>query len=370
MANTFGRLFKVTTFGESHGVALGCVIDGCPAGLYLDEEIIQALLDRRKPGQNLFTTERAESDKCEIISGTENSVTLGTPITIIIRNQDKKPRDYSQLENIFRPGHADYTTKIKYGLTSKSGGGRASARETVGRVAASAVAKAYLQSIFPAINVMAWVQRISNINAHVNHSDLIIENIEKSEIRCPDSNASELMKRAILSAKEQGDSLGGVIRCVASSVPTGIGEPVFDKLEAELAKAMLSIPASKSFEIGNGLDATYLMGSENNDPFYINNEGKILTKSNRSGGIQGGISNGMPIEFSVGFKPISTIYKEQETVTKQNPTEIKFSIPQGRHDPCVLPRAVPIVEAMCWLVLADQFMLQNFREIYDKHHFK
>ncbi|BBH53137.1 chorismate synthase [Fluviispira sanaruensis] len=365
MGNTFGTLFKVTTFGESHGVAMGCVIDGCPAGLNLNEEIIQEFLNRRKPGQSNFTTSRSENDLCEILSGIEQGITLGTPIAIIIRNKDKNPHDYSELNKVFRPGHADYTTQLKYGLAAQSGGGRASARETVGRVAAAAVAKVYLTSIFPELNLMAWVQRIKEIESKLEYHNFSFADIEKSAIRCPDPIVEEQMKIAILNAKEQGDSLGGCIRCVAKNIPAGLGEPVFNKLEAALATAMLSLPACKSFEIGNGFASTYLFGSENNDQYYLNNTGNIYTKTNRSGGVQGGISNGMNLEFSVGFKPISTIYKEQNTVTKTNSQEIKFSIPKGRHDSCVLPRAVPIVEAMCWLVLTDQYMLQSTRKIYD-----
>ncbi|WP_186644308.1 chorismate synthase [Fluviispira vulneris] len=365
MGNTFGSLFKVTTFGESHGAAIGCIIDGCPAGLKLNEEIIQEFLNRRKPGQSDFTTSRNENDLCEILSGIEQGKTLGTPIAIIIRNKDKNPLDYTELNKVYRPGHADYTTQLKYGLTAQSGGGRASARETIGRVAAAAVAKIYLTAKFPELSLMAWVQRIKDIESKLHYQNFCFADIEKSVIRCPDPIVEEQMKDAILNAKQQGDSLGGCIRCVAQNIPAGLGEPVFYKLEAALAGAMLSLPACKSFEIGNGLESTHLFGSENNDHYYLNEKGNIYTKTNRSGGVQGGISNGMNLEFSVGFKPISTIYKEQNTVTKVKSQEIKFLIPKGRHDSCVLPRAVPIVEAMCWLVLADQFMLQSTRKSYD-----
>ena len=358
MGNTFGQLFHITTFGESHGVGLGCVVDGCPPGIKLTQEIIQEFLDRRKPGQSQFTTSRGESDACEILSGVENSITLGTPISILIRNQDKKTADYADVNTVFRPSHADYTTFAKYGITSSSGGGRSSARETVGRVAAAAIAKSFVQSIYPELEVIAFVQRVHDIQAKIDLNKVTTEEVEESILRCPDKIAEILMKEKIILVKEEGDSVGGVIRCVVRSVPVGLGEPVFDKLEAELAKAMLSLPASKSFEIGSGLEGTYLKGSEHNDEFYIDAEKNVRTKTNNSGGIQGGISNGMPLIFSVGFKPVSTIFKTQNTVTKEL-TETKFSPQAGRHDPCVLPRAVPLVEAMSWLIIADHILRQR-----------
>ncbi len=357
MSSNLGSLFRISTFGESHGVGLGCIVDGCPPGVNLDQTIIQSFLNRRKPGQNEFTTQRGESDICEIMSGVEGSVTLGTPIAIIVKNQDKKASDYQDINQIFRPGHADYTTFKKYGAAPSSGGGRASARETIGRVAAAAIAKAYVQTILPDADVIGWVDRIYDIQAEVNGAIVSFANVEASQIRCPDKKSEELMKQKIIQAKAEGDSLGGVVRCVARNIPSGLGEPVFDKLEAELAKAMLSLPAVRSFEIGDGWASTYLMGSENNDPFSIDTNGNVITQSNKSGGIQGGISNGMPIIISVGFKPVSTIFKSQNTVTKDF-KETTFTAKAGRHDPCVLPRAVPLVEAMFWLVIADHLLRQ------------
>jgi chorismate synthase len=356
MSSIFGTLFKVTTFGESHGVAIGCVIDGCPAQIPISKENIQQFLDRRRPGQNQFTTTRAEKDQCEILSGIENNITLGSPICIIVRNQDKVTSDYSDINSIFRPSHADYTTFKKYGIISVSGGGRSSARETVGRVAAGAVAKAYVKSKFPDIEILAWVNRIANIEAHLDEDKVTFDQIENSEIRCPDPVAEIQMKDQIFQAKQDGDTVGGQIRCVIRNAPAGLGEPVFNKFEANLSKAMLSIPACKYFESGDGIQASYSKGSENNDEFYADENGKIATRTNHSGGIQGGISNGMSITFSAGFKPVSTLFKEQNTTTR-NGKNIQFTPKNGRHDSCVLPRAVPIVESMSWLVLADHIRL-------------
>lgn len=353
MGSLFGSQFRVTTFGESHGVALGCVVDGCPSLIPLSQNSIQQALDRRKPGQNEFTTSRSESDQCEILSGVEDGVTLGSPICIIIRNQDQRPNDYHDLSHVFRPGHADYTTWKKYGLSSKSGGGRASARETVGRVAAGAVARAYVETCLPGVQICAWVSRVGQIQAHIKEDLVTIEDVEKSPIRCPDACAEEQMKDLIKQTKKAGDSVGGSIRCIVKNVPAGLGEPVFDKFEACLAQAMLSIPACKFFESGDGFASSFQLGSQNNDLFYVQQDGSIGTKTNFCGGIQGGITNGMPISFTVGFKPVSTLFQEQVTVTKDN-SSVTFKPTSGRHDPCVLPRAVPIVEAMAWLVLADQ----------------
>ncbi|MES2616136.1 MAG: chorismate synthase [Bdellovibrionota bacterium] len=355
MGNYFGKLFKVITFGESHGVALGCVIDGCPSKVKITPSIIQEFLNKRKPGQSQFTTSRDENDTCEILSGVENGITLGTPIAILIKNKNQKPADYDDINNVFRPSHADYTTFVKYGVTAKSGGGRSSARETVGRVAAAAVAKSFVKQNFANIEIISFVDRIYNIQAQVDTNKVTEQEVEESLIRCPDKQAEVLMKEKILAAKAEGDTLGGVVCCVIRNVPTGLGEPVFDKLEANFAKAMLSLPASKSFEIGSGLAGTYLTGSEHNDEFYLDAEKNIHTKTNHSGGIQGGISNGMPIVFKVGFKPVSTIFKKQNTITKQM-EEINFTPQTGRHDSCVLPRAVPLVEAMAWLVLAEHIL--------------
>lgn len=357
MASQFGTLFKVTTFGESHGNALGCIVDGCPAGLILNINMIQDFLNRRKPGQNQFTTSRAEPDSVEILSGVEQSVTLGSPIALFVRNQNQNPKDYSEVNKVFRPGHADFTYFKKYGVNAISGGGRASARETIGRVAAASVAKMYVQSLLPEIEVLAWVDRIYDIQATVDVNCVQFTDIESSPIRCPDLLAAESMQQVILAAKREGDSLGGTIKCIAKNVPAGLGEPIFDKFEADLAKAMLSLPAVRSFEVGEGVAATFLKGSENNDAFRKNEVGKVITSTNRSGGIQGGITNGMPVVFKVGFKPVSTIFKQQDTISRDL-TETSFKLAEGRHDPCVLPRAVPLVEAMFWLVLADHLLRQ------------
>ena len=358
MANRFGNYFHVTTFGESHGVGLGCIVDGCPPGVAVTQAQIQEFLNRRRPGQNQFTTSRQESDVCEILSGVENELSLGTPIAILIRNQDQKTKDYDGIKKIFRPSHADYTTQVKYGISSSSGGGRSSARETVGRVAAAAIAKSFVQSLLPKVEIVAFVQRIADIKSNIDDAKVTSPLVEESEIRCPDKTVENLMKEKILSAKEQGDTIGGLVRCLIRNVQAGLGEPVFDKLEADVAKAMLSLPASKSFEIGSGLEGTYAKGSEHNDEFYLDEENKIRTKTNFSGGIQGGISNGMPIVFQVGFKPVSTLFKPQNTLTK-NYESVRFAPETGRHDACVLPRAVPLVEAMGWLVLAEHVLRQK-----------
>lgn len=329
MSNTFGKYFKVTTFGESHGKYMGCVVDGCPENLDLTEEDIQLFLDKRKPGQSLLTSPRNENDKCEIVSGTYCNQTLGSPICILIKNTDNRSKDYDDINQIYRPNHADYTYAIKYKFkNTPPGGGRSSARETIGRVAAGAVAKKFVQSIFPSVEISAMINRVQN------------------------STAQDDIENTILKAKENGDSVGGTISTTVRNFPAGFGEPVFDKLEAELSKAMLSIPAAKFFESGDGLEATYRLGSENNDLFSIDESGHVITTTNHSGGIQGGISNGMPIVFTVGFKPVSTIFKSQQTVSRDG-EKITFQPKQGRHDPCVLPRALIIVESMTWLVLAD-----------------
>ena len=320
--------------------------------------MIQEFLNKRKPGQSEYTTPRGEKDICEILSGVENSVTLGNPITIYIKNEDKKPPHYKDINSAFRPSHADYTTFAKYGISSTSGGGRASARETVGRVAAAAIAKSFVTKIYKDLEIIVFVQRMQHIEANINLSKVTNKEVEESLIRCPDKDAEIKMKEHLQHIKEEGDTIGGLITCLIRHVPVGLGEPVFDKLEADFAKAMLSLPASKSFEIGSGLSGTYLKGSEHNDPFYMNEQNKITTHTNNSGGIQGGISNGMPIVFHVGFKPVSTIFKPQNTVTKEW-KETTFTPKEGRHDSCVLPRAVPLVEAMSWLVLAEHILRQR-----------
>ena len=353
MASQTGVIFRVSTFGESHGPAVGCVIDGCPAGLPLNEEIIQRELNRRKPGTGQYVSPRTEADRCKILSGVSNGLTLGTPIAIVVENTDARPADYSDSNNVFRPSHADYTYSAKFGIHAPTGGGRASARETIGRVAAGAVAKHMLQTIFGSeIQMTAWVQRIADIDCGDVSTSLCAADVEASELRVPSPSAEAQMKVLLDQLIAAGDTAGGLLCCRIAGVPAGWGEPVFDKLEADIAKAMLSLPASKSFEIGSGLRGTYSTGSNQNDPFFVDDNGQTRTRTNNSGGIQGGISNGMNIEFSVGFKPVSTLRKPQQSVTSTG-TAQTLEIKKGRHDPCVLPRAVPIVEAMTWLVLAD-----------------
>jgi chorismate synthase len=350
MGNTFGQLFRVTTFGESHGGGIGVVIDGCPPLIDISEADIQRELDRRRPGQSKLTTQRREEDRCEILSGVFEGKTLGTPIAIAVRNKDARPEDYTEIARKFRPSHADYTYEAKYGIRNWQGGGRASARETIGRVAAGAIAKKVLATLYADFEIVAYVTQIHEITAKINRSIVKMKDVEKNFVRCPDPVAAKRMISLIEQVRSEGDSVGGVIECVASGVAPGVGEPVFDKLEADLAKAMLSIPATKSFEIGSGLAATRMRASQHNDPFEMR-EGKIRTKTNNSGGVQGGISNGEEIYFRVGFKPPATIALQQKTVTKsRRQSELAA---RGRHDPCVLPRAVPIVEAMAALVFCD-----------------
>lgn len=356
MGNTFGQLFRITTWGESHGGGVGVVIDGCPPRLPLSEADIQTELDRRRPGQSQITTARAEKDRCQILSGVFEGQTLGTPISIMVRNEDARPEDYAGVAQTFRPSHADYTYEAKYGIRNWQGGGRASARETIGRVAAGAVARKVLQRLFPEFEALAYVSRVHEIAAGIDQTKLSQEMIEANAVRCPDAAAAKRMEEAIAKARNEGDSLGGVIEAVVRGLPAGLGEPVFDKLEADLAKAMMSLPASKGFEVGSGFAATRMKGSEHNDRFEIRG-GKIGTSTNHSGGIQGGISNGEPIVFRVAFKPTSTIAREQKTVTAAR--EETTLAARGRHDPCVLPRAVPMVEAMALLVLCDHALWQR-----------
>lgn len=352
MSSIFGHHFRISTFGESHGGAVGVVIDGCPPGITLSEKDIQADLDRRKPGQSKITTARAETDIAEIVSGVFEGKTLGTPIAIMVRNKDARSTDYASFKDLFRPSHADYTYEAKYGRRAWTGGGRSSARETIGRVAAGAVAKKILEREFKT-QVIAWVARVQDITSTVDPDKVTARQVEKNIVRCPDAKAAAKMIELIQAVKSQGDSVGGTVEAVARNVPPGLGEPVFDKLEADLAKAMMSLPASKSFEVGSGLEGTYLLGSEHND-IYVNKGGRIGTATNRSGGIQGGISNGEPVTLRVGFKPVATILQPQQTVDKQG--REKTLVPRGRHDPCVLPRAVPMVEAMMALVLCDHLL--------------
>lgn len=357
MPNTFGHIFRVSTFGESHGVALGAVIDGCPAGIRISLERVQHALDRRRPGQNAWTSSRKESDRVECVSGLEDGITLGTPITLLIRNEDKRPKDYSELENIFRPSHSDYTTQMKYGIRPKSGGGRSSARETVARVAAAAIAEQVLEVYLPKLRVVAYVSSVKDLEAYVPEHSLTRTLVDQNVFRCPDDALLPQIETLITQTRDAGDSVGGCVTCLVFHCPPGLGDPVFDKLHAEFGKALLSLPAVRAFEVGSGFKSCTLLGSENNDPF-VNTENGIRTLSNNSGGIQGGISNGETIKLRVGFKAPSSIFKPQQTVDASG-QNLKFQLKQGRHDPCVLPRAVPIVEAMVLLVLLDHVLRQK-----------
>jgi len=356
MGSSFGRLFCVTTFGESHGGAVGVVVDGCPPRLPLSVDEIQRDLDRRRPGQSAITTPRDEPDRAEILSGVFESLTLGSPIAIMVRNTDARPAAYADFKDTFRPSHADYTYEAKYGIRNWQGGGRASARETIGRVAAGAIARTLLR-VSAHIEVLAYVRRVHTLTAAVDPSLVTLAEVESNIVRCPDAVAAEQMIARIEEARRAGDSLGGVVECVCRNVPAGLGEPVFDKLEADLARGMMSLPASKGFEIGSGFAGTALTGIEHNDPFTTDAAGRVRTASNRSGGIQGGISNGEDIVFRVAFKPTATISQPQQTVNRSGQAVTLQA--RGRHDPCVLPRAVPVVEAMACLVLADHLLRQR-----------
>ena len=355
MASTFGTLFRVATWGESHGGGIGVVVDGCPPRLPLDVEDIQRDLDRRRPGQSRLTTQRQEGDEAEILSGIFEGHTLGTPIAVLVRNADARPEAYEHLKDVYRPSHADFTYDAKYGARNWQGGGRASARETVGRVAAGAIARRLLADV-AGIEVLAWVSQVHTIDSTVDSGFVTLKQVEADPTRCPDPDAAAAMTFAIEDARRNGDSLGGIVTCVARNVPAGLGEPVFDRLEADLAKGMLSLPAVKGFDIGAGFDAIAMTGLEHNDPFVPGVDGPT-TASNRSGGVQGGISNGADVLFRVAFKPTATISSAQETVdTDNNPVMLEA---KGRHDPCVLPRAVPMVEAMALLTLADHWLRQQ-----------
>ena len=359
MASTFGTLFRVATWGESHGGGIGVVVDGCPPRLPLAVEDIQHDLDRRRPGQSRLTTQRQEGDEAEILSGIFEGHTLGTPIAVLVRNADARPEAYEHLKDVYRPSHADFTYDAKYGARNWQGGGRASARETVGRVAAGAIARRLLADVAE-IEVLAWVSQVHTIGSTVDSSFVTLEQVEADPTRCPDPDAAAAMTFAIEDARRNGDSLGGIVTCVARNVPAGLGEPVFDRLEADLAKGMLSLPAVKGFDIGAGFDAIAMTGLEHNDPFIPGVNGPT-TASNRSGGVQGGISNGADVLFRVAFKPTATISSAQETVdTDNNPVMLEA---KGRHDPCVLPRAVPMVEAMALLTLADHWLRQQATDV-------
>ncbi|MBE9224287.1 chorismate synthase [Phormidium sp. LEGE 05292] len=356
MGNIFGHLFRITTFGESHGGGVGVVIDGCPPRLEITPAEIQQELDRRRPGQSKITTPRKEADSCEILSGVYEGKTLGTSITILVKNQDTRPQDYDEMAVKYRPSHADATYDAKYGIRNWQGGGRSSARETIGRVAAGAIAKKILKQIAN-VEIIGYVKRIKDLEAVVDPNTVTMEQVESNIVRCPESECADRMIELIEEVRREGDSIGGVVECVARNIPPGLGEPVFDKLEADLAKGVMSLPASKGFEIGSGFAGTLLTGSEHNDEFYTDAEGHIRTVTNRSGGIQGGISNGENIIIRVAFKPTATIRKEQRTVTNEG--EATTLAAKGRHDPCVLPRAVPMVEAMVALVLCDHLLRQQ-----------
>ena len=353
MSNKFGKIFTLTTFGESHGKAIGGIIDGCPANKDIDLSIVQFDLDRRKPGQSKIVTQRKESDKVEFLSGIFEGKTTGTPIGFIIVNKDQKSKDYDHIKNIFRPSHADFVYQKKYGIRDYRGGGRSSARETACRVVAGSIAKQILNDI----SFKAFVSRVGDVSISYDFSKVNFENIEKNPVRCPDLKKAEEMENLIKSVRKEGDTIGGVVSCIIKNVPVGIGEPVFDKLHAELGKAMLSINAVKGFEYGSGFAGVKMKGSEHNDQY----EADESTKTNYSGGIQGGISNGMDIYFNVAFKPVATIMKDQRTIdSKGKETSISG---KGRHDPCVVPRAVPIVEAMASLVILDMILINNSKKL-------
>ena len=357
--SVFGERFKISTFGESHGGGVGVVIDGCPPRLKVDLDAIQFELDRRRPGQSRLVTQRQEADRVEILSGVFEGQTLGTSIAMLVRNTDARPGAYDEMKDLFRPSHADYTTEAKYGIRNWQGGGRASARETIGRVAASALARQLLAQV-AGVEVLAWVSSVHDIDASVDAATVTLDDVEADPTRCPDPDAAARITSAIDRARRDGDSLGGIVTCVARNVPPGLGEPVFDKLDADLAKAMLSLPAAKGFEIGSGFAGTRMTGRQHNDAFVPGPNGPITT-TNFSGGVQGGISNGATIEFRVPFKPTATISSAQDTVDRDNNAVTLAA--KGRHDPCVLPRAVPMVEAMALLVLADHWLRQQASDV-------
>jgi len=352
LGNSFGTLFKITTFGESHGLAIGVTIDGCPSGLTIDEAFIQSELDRRKPGQSKITTQRKEADTFEILSGVFEGKSTGSPICIMIRNQDQKSKDYSHISDKYRPSHADYTYQQKYGHRDYRGGGRSSARETAARVAAGAVAK--LMLAHHGISIQAYVSQVGNLNVNQSHTELDLSKTEDNIIRCPDPEVADQMIELIDQVRKDRDTIGGVVSCVIKNTPVGLGEPVFDRLHAVIGQAMLSINAVKGFEIGSGFEGVKMRGSAHND-LITKEDGQVKTKTNFSGGIQGGISNGEDIYFNVAFKPVATIMQDQESLDhEENATTVSG---KGRHDPCVVPRAVPIVEAMSALVIADFYLI-------------
>ena len=356
MSSSFGSVFKISTWGESHGVGVGVVIDGCPARVPLDREMIQAELDRRRPGQSDIVTPRNESDTVEILSGVLDGLTLGTPIALSVRNKDHRSTAYDEMQHTYRPSHADFCYDEKYGIRAWAGGGRASARETIGRVAAGAVARAVVRALYPQVEVLAWVQQVHQLVCPTPAAEVDAAVVESNVVRTADAAMAEQMAEAIRAARSAGDSLGGVVACTVRNCPVGLGDPVFDKLEATLGHAMLSIPACKGFEVGSGFAAPQFRGSEHNDAFYMEG-GRVRTRTNNSGGIQGGISNGEDVNMRLAFKPTATLMIEQQTVNDEHrDTTLRG---KGRHDACVLPRAVPVVEAMAWIVLCDHVLRQR-----------
>ncbi len=356
MSSTFGSVFRISTWGESHGAGVGVVVDGCPAGVALAVEAVQEELDRRRPGQSAITTQRKEPDTVEILSGVQDGKTLGTPISMMVRNVDQRPAAYDEMAHAYRPSHADFCYDAKYGIRALSGGGRASARETIGRVAAGAVAKAVVQALYPKVDVLAWVESIKDVECSVPPHLVKRADVEFNEVRTADQRVAAEMSRMVREARNAGDSLGGVVACTVRNCPVGLGDPVFDKLEATLAHAMMSIPACKGFEVGSGFRAPSMTGSEHNDIYYHDGR-RVRTRTNNSGGIQGGISNGEDVNMRMAFKPTATILTPQNTIDDQMKNVLLRG--RGRHDPCVLPRAVPIVEAMAWIVLCDHILRQR-----------
>lgn len=356
MSSTFGSHFKISTWGESHGPGVGVVIDGCPPRVPLTSGMIQRALNRRRPGQSDIVTPRNEGDEVEILSGVLDGMTLGTPIALSVRNRDQRSSAYDEMQHTYRPSHADYCYDAKYGIRAWAGGGRASARETIGRVAAGAVAQAVVQSLYPELEVVAWVQQVHTIACNVLPGEVDAAVVESNPVRTADAESALKMEAAIREARALGDSLGGIVGCTVRRCPAGLGDPVFDKLEATLAHAMMSIPACKGFELGSGFAAVGLRGSEHNDAFYMEGD-RVRTRTNRSGGVQGGISNGEDINMRLAFKPTATLMLEQDTVNDEH-REVRLR-GKGRHDACVLPRAVPVVEAMAWLVICDHLLHQR-----------
>lgn len=359
MSSSYGKIVKIATFGESHGAGIGVILEGCPAGIEFDMDFIQQELSRRKPGQSRITTQRREADEFEVLSGVFEGKTTGTPIALLIRNQDQRSKDYSHIATQYRPSHADYTYQAKYGTRDYRGGGRSSARETAARVAAGAVAKLVLTKL--GIRVLAYVSQVGTLKLEKSYLELDLDKTEENAVRCPDPEMAQRMFDYIDETRKKGDSIGGIVTGVITGTPAGLGEPVFDKLHAELGKAMLSINAVKGFEYGSGFAGVEMYGSEHNDAIYTDEQGKVFTKTNHSGGIQGGISNGEDIYFRVAFKPVATIMQDQDSVNEQGEKVVVQG--KGRHDPCVVPRAVPIVEAMAALVLLDFYMRQQAGKI-------